>query len=571
MERGPIFTRIVDARRPDILLIRKLMPISLQSLDKLLNHDKETFNVLCQIIDVHLGGTVTQTITEQLDEMTSLEESNSTQIFGALTKTTGTPTNYKAIARDICIYSTMDTQLQYLKFLKYLSTIELLREISLTFILTQVNWSRMQNYSTQVQGFVPAKLNEENTLKSWPSSAIDHNKYGIHEAGYIPLIGLMVSQKVNRNDDPSWSIAFFIRRDIEIYQTPLDTNIRNDLKKYYSSLNQDVTRILMIFGVKMGIGYRGMDHVLCALIVREKEKTPFITLLDNTWFDPRHNEYHKYYVDFMLEIANVLEFQEKKLATPEACKKWVTEPSIPTKTRSQRKETRIQNPYQDVTFLEIPNLPHEWLKMSLNRPIQLRNVDSQALICPYHAALHILSCIYMETFDQNQLRDLTWDVHNLIDRINTEMLICVLAGCFTLTPVSVRKVLLEMQVPNINAFHVIDNLKHPPSDVYMWSISHSKTLDQSTLFGRCVKKLNVNILGHYPRNSNTTIFEWRESSHSDYEYTSGSIKPLLINLHNEASTFKSTNDLETSTGKRKMRTQMDLLDKITNLLLHEEI
>ena len=327
----------------------------------------------------------------------------------------------------------------------------------------------------------------------------------------------------------------------------------------------------MIFGVKMGIGYGGMDHVLCALIVREKEKTPFITLLDNTWFDPRHNKYHKYYVDFMLEIANVLEFQEKKLATPEACKKWVTELSIPTKTRSQRKETRIQNPYQDVTFLEIPNLPHEWLKMSLNRPIQLRNVDSQALICPYHAALHILSCIYMETFDQNQLRDLTWDVHNLIDRINTEMLICVLAGCFTLTPVSVRKVLLEMQVPNINAFHVIDNLKHPPSDVYMWSISHSKTLDQSTLFGRCVKKLNVNILGHYPRNNNTTIFGWRESSHSDYEYTSGSIKPLLINLHNEASTFKSTNDLETSTGKRKMRTQMDLLDKITNLLLHEEI
>ena len=598
MQNEGIFARIVNRRRPDITVIRKLMPISAQSLIELVDREKETFDILCQIISVHLGGTDVRTLDEKLADNMSFKDSKSIHAFGSLTKTTGTETYHKDIARDIRMYYDVDTKYEYAMFNKYLFTIELLHEISLKSTLKQINRPSETQSPTSLTGFVQAKPDDETILTAWPSSIIDHHRYGIHEAGYIPLIGLMISHKVPQSNDLSWSVAFFIRNDIQDLKTPLETNIRDDIKRYYDSLNEDATRILMIFGVKMGADYGGMYHVLCVLIVREQGKTPFITLLDNTWHDPEHNEYHEYYVNLMIEISGLLKFTNKTLAVPIGCKNWI---SKTTTTRSTRRGSITQNPYKDVDFLDIQSISHEWLREALTNPVQPGIVDSKALICPYHAALHILSCIKMETFDRKELRDLTWEVRYLIDQINTEMLICVLAGCFTLTPVSVRKALVKMNVSGIEAFHVIDNSTCPPSDVYTWAISHSRTplttdkimsdrterideqeesdeehtvplKEEDELFGGFARQLNVNILGHYPRNATTTIFEWSKSIHDNYNYTSGSIQPLLEILHKEATTFKSTASVRIDLGKRKgTRTQLDLLDKITNLLLRQEI
>jgi hypothetical protein len=580
---------------PDVL--KNIAGISDKDIEEMKEHGAEDAIIFYELIDYYYkGGRLLDDDDMQYIYFEAPDSSET--VFGVIERGNIQSISHRKLALAMMHYH------EFGQFPRYLTVTARLHQIL------------MRSLMSVIRDTTSSKANRDREfmiLQRWPFSAVNHNAYGIHEAGYIPLITLMLAQKVTsvKKEAPrsTWSVAFFFRQDIAIQDTRLPSNVKNDIKAYYKSLDPNVTRAILSFGVLMGADYGGMSHVLNVLIVRSgADKKPFLTLLDRTWFDTGHNEYHQYYVNFMINIAKALGFSAPiRMALPRICRTWMTKHDGSLKDPDEDDDIWLKNDEIEVMGYLSPIVTHqgEWLSLAVQSRIQFEDDSSQALICPYHSAIFMLSCILEHWFDSDELIAIKEDTRRLIYQINQTILTSVLAGGFTLTPVAVQKALSDLSGPGsatANYVHVIDNLNSPPSQVYMWSIAHSRkaletqsktstvpdldndpthTPDSSTpddtdkaeiiaKFRTFEPKLVIRTLRQSPgteENSDTTTFTWTTSKHSGYDYSkasSKSIRPLLEKLQEEAKNdteSKRIRDSDITDKKPKRIRDNDKTDK----------
>ena len=317
-------------------------------------------------------------------------------------------------------------------------------------------------------GILDTTVND--SIKKWPSPAIRHRSYGMHEAAYVPLIHFMLSSEF-RTPHSDWIVLFHVADDIHVYEPFPDAFIQS-LKKTYAEIDPRITKILLVLNVQMGDRYGGVGHVLTFLVSREPSHGGiFITILDILWIRTEHSEYNRHYIERMQQIADEC-IGEKSIGMvlSNACFSWIES------KRSKLKRNGIDSSdlFKGLNFIKHDTLGLKWLSFILSREFKLRKLQSNAMVCPFDAALFVVSCIQGRSLEtEYELNSVAAKVENVIDKLNVELSISILSGYCLLSPASVQRVFYSMGWSQ-SIFYAVDCMQNVPSNTYAWAVSSQK-------------------------------------------------------------------------------------------------
>jgi len=372
------------------------------------------------------------------------------------------------------------------------------------------------------------------SLKLWPSPVIKHRTYGMHEAAYIPLIQFMLSsERFAAEPLTDWTVLFHVNNDLLI-TNPFPSDFLLSLQKKMNEIGSEISKILIVVNIQLGSNY-GQGHVLTFLINRGNSMdTAFITILDRLWVQSDHREYNKIYIERMVQIIETLGILGMKMALSGECLKWMNK-----KRRTLLSQgLTVDSFFDDEKFIKHETLSLPWLSYILENEILLRHTKSEAMICPFDAALYIVSCIQASSIGTDyNMHSIFENVFNLTEKLNVELSISILSGYFILSPASVQRALCSLNSME-SMFYVIDCNKNTPSNTYAWAIGLN--------FGEAGPKIFA--LRHDPGYDANFHWERRFYRHGgpDESYT------LLNKLKQGALSIADIQTSETFDGKKRM-------------------
>jgi hypothetical protein len=229
----------------------------------------------------------------------------------------------------------------------------------------------------------------------------------------------------------------------------------------------------------MGPEMEDDGHVLCFFIA-EINGRMLITIMDGLWLSANHGTYNRHYIDRLLQlqksIATIPRWTSINIVLSEACDQWLkvyeTGVTIPTDElfAHVQENDEITEAYVGMLFEPHTSYRSAWLSYMLTCPIRYDRAGSEALICPYAAALYVVGCIgeYIPYFTTTKYFDAS-HIFLVSEKLNYEFAASILSGFCLLSPASVQSV-LGKNIESENQFLVIDDNAHPPWVTYAWAV-----------------------------------------------------------------------------------------------------